>query len=111
MPQQIERITKEVAVTIADSASNSSGLAIDDCAYGMLEMPAAMTGSTLTVQGKTASGSFMNVVDSSGNTQTITFVASSMARIPDAAFGAREIRFVSSGTEDAERSFVAVLKS
>lgn len=88
-------------IKIAASETKSSAIVIDGFAFGMLEMPAAATGTEFTFEG---------TIEDDENWRTlvglsVTFTASGMIRIPDAAFGCCRIRIVSNDTEASEIAF------
>lgn len=108
----MERILRVQTLVIAESASASDAWLIDDTSYGSILLPAALTGTALAIQGRFIdSGSWFPILDPLGAALSVAFAASSIIRIPDAAFACRELQLVSNGTEAAARSIGALSKS
>ena len=108
----MERIKREQSLTIAADASESTVWPVDDMSFGCVQLPASMTGTALAIEGRLAdSGDWFPVTDPAGVELTIPFVASSIVRIPDAAFGCRALRLVSNDTEAEARTINTLAKS
>lgn len=97
-------------MTIANGESNSSALSIQQgCSMVKIKAPAALTGTTLTLQGSFDGVNFANVT-LDGSVVSFTFSASAVFDVnPRASFGLRSVRLVSDGTEGAERTISAVI--
>jgi hypothetical protein len=101
-----------VPVIIPISSTNSNAMKVDGQAFGAIEFPAAMTGATMSIEGRDgADAAWLPILSSVGTAQTIAFVASSIVRLPDVVFACRELRLVSDGTEAAERTLYLHAKS
>jgi hypothetical protein len=108
----MERIRRPKTVVIAESGTASTAFEVDDMAFGSVQLPADMTGTALAIEGRLQnSGSWFPIKDALGATLSITFVASTIVRLPDAAFGCYQLRLVSNGAEAAERSILTLCKS
>jgi expansin (peptidoglycan-binding protein) len=99
-------------LTIAASGDTTGALNVASRALGTIQIPAAMTGATLNIEGQSGvSETWVAVRDSAGTQLSVPATVSSIFRIPDGAFGCNVIRFVSSGTEAAARTLYVQLVS
>lgn len=95
-----------VIATDDDGSANTTGIVVNDKAFGTVHYPAALTGATLAIEGKCgADDDWAPILDSAGDPLTLTFTADSIQRLPDEAFGVNRIRLVSDDTEVAARTF------
>ena len=94
-------------VTIAASGTTSTAVKIpNDSAVLSIQTPAALTGTTLTVQG-TQNGSDYGDVYLDGVILTISVTTSKVYQIsPRATLGLASIRLVSGSTESAARTIL-----
>ncbi len=91
-------------VTIPSGGSNSGSLTPGEYSQGTFQTPAALTGTTITVQ-------FSNDdTNWTAAAAAISVSADSTYVIPADAFKAKYIRFVSNGTEAAARILTLFLK-
>jgi hypothetical protein len=95
------------SVTIALNGTASSALAIpNDCAVVSIQTPAALTGTTITLQGSQDGTNFGDVyVD--GAVYALTVTASKVYQIPPrVTIGLKEIKLVSGSAEAAARTIL-----
>lgn len=97
-------------MTIAASGSSSSALSPEQgCSLVKVKMPAAMTGTKLTLQGSLDGQTFAGVT-MDGSAVEFTFSANVVYEVnPRATIGLRSFRLASDGTEAAERTIGAVV--
>ena len=97
--------TAQIDGTAADGA-----LAVPEKSFGSVLFPAAMTGTKLLIQHKYApGGTWVAAVDEDGTQYQILKRDSKSCRIPNGAFGAPFMRFISDATEGADRAFTVHL--
>lgn len=94
-------------IKIANGDTKSSAIILDQLAFAMLQMPAAITGTAYTLEGSLDDDDDWQVLVG----LAITHTNNGLIRIPDAAFGCFKIRLVSDATEGAERVFKARLSA
>ena len=107
----IRRACNEVSVTIASSGTQSGDIPIDDFAFGIFYQPAAVTGTSYTVEAKDSAGTYYTICDKDGTNISITVANSKASRLPDEIFAADTIRLVSSASEAAQRTLKFNFKS
>lgn len=95
------------SVTIANGATTSGALQItNDCAVVSIQTPAALTGTTLTLQGS-QDGTNYGDVYLDGAVMTLTVTTSKVYQIsPRATLGLASIRLVSGSSEGAARTIL-----
>lgn len=107
----MSRETRIRTFTISASGTQSESIHTGGAAFASLEVPAAITGATFTIEGRHATdGTWRAITASDGTAVTITLAASKLVRFPDAAFPAQQLRIVSDQTEAAERTFTIYLQ-
>ena len=103
--------TKSDSFVIAISTTASSATRTDGWAFGTMYIPSAMTGTVLTIQVSDDNVTFVPAYDAAGSALTVTVAVSRAYRIPDAAFPAKYLRFVSGTTETAGRTITTHFSS
>ena len=99
------------SVTIAASGTQSAAINAAGMAFGSIEVPAAISGSTYSIEARPdESGTWKGITDSQGNAVTVALTASKLVRLPDTAFPCKQMRLVSDTTEAAERIFTVYLE-
>ena len=107
--QSLER--RQEAIIIPISSSTSGPWVVDDMKSGSIKIPAAMTGTTLTIEGIVKAGdSFLPLNDAAEVALVMTFTVAEVFEIPSAAFSCWAIRFISNGTEAAARTLEGLAK-
>lgn len=97
-------------VTIASGATTSGIINLYGTRLVGLILPAAMTGTKITVQGSVDGTNFYTLYTDLGATKTeITFTANAFVALqPSATLPTQYVRFVSGASESAARSLIAV---
>jgi hypothetical protein len=99
------RAIRRETLTIAIDTTTSNGLEITDSVFGMLQFPAAFTGTVVTPQIKAhPNADWADVYDDAGDTITIPVVDGKATRIPDECFPCCNLRIVSGSSEAAART-------
>lgn len=98
-------IFKSETLTIASGQTTSGAIAIGEYSNGSIQLPAALTGATLTAQVSNDNSTWANVKDTAGSDKgAITFVASKIIPLYSEIFNSKFLRFVSASSEGADRS-------
>lgn len=103
-------LTKTVVITSGGTVSSTSAMA--NYALVGITFPAAMTGTTVTFKGSTASGgTFVPVYNSSGQVSYTIAASRYYAIDPKDFLGTLYLQVVSGSSEGADRSLVLHLKA
>ena len=92
------------------SGSTSATLGIGPAAWGVFQFPAAMTGTSLTIQFSVDKTNWTTVPTSGSEANPVSFVANQTVQIMTIAFSSGWIRFLSNGSEAADREIKVTLK-
>lgn len=96
---------------IANGGTKSTPISAGEFSGGTFQVPAEMTGTTLTWEGSLDGTNFETVKDSEDTAlDALTFTEGQIYHIPAACFQYAYIRLGSNGTEAAERSISVFLK-
>ena len=105
------RAFQNVTKVIAISGTTSESVSIGDYGSGSVQLPAALTGTTLTIQTSNDGTTWATCRDIAGAAKAaITFAASITVPLHAEAFASKFLRLLSNGTEAAARSFIFHLK-
>jgi hypothetical protein len=108
----MDRAFTELTLTHASGASETTeALFVGDRTHGRIGWPAAFTGSNVLIECQLVDGGAWLPCNFEGVQLSIAYAASESERIPDNAFGCRNIRFKSDGTEAAARSIAVHLSA
>lgn len=103
--------TSPFEAVVASGQSASSPIPVGEFNGGTFHVPADMTGTTLTHQGSIDGVKWETVKGSDNNAvAALTFVEDSLYPLPAAVFQYKWHRFLSNGTEAAERTISVFLK-
>lgn len=107
------RKSQPQTATILASGTSSGPVSLLDVAFGSVQLPASMTGTQITIQGRLNGATWSDIYQSDGTTvvAAIPFNASRLVRLPDEVFAVPEIRFVSDQTESEARTIHVFSKS
>ncbi len=99
-------------VTIANGATDSGAVNVQHASIVGIRTPAALTGTSFTLQDSDDGTTFYPVYDASGSPVTISVGTSRTILFTASDFIAlnKYLRFVSSGAEAAERSITVLLR-
>ena len=112
MPEIERKVSKDnLTITIASGQTASEAFTVREFAWGRLEAPATLTGTTFHVEVSLDGTNFVDAYDDLGNQCTFTPLVSTAPRIPDGAFPAVEMRIVSDSAEGADRTFKVLLST
>lgn len=99
-------------VTIAESGTTSTAANLDGLAVMGFIIPAAFTGTTMTLLGSDDGTNFYSLVNASGTALSVTVVASSyMLMSATDLMGMRYLKLVSGSSEAAARSVGIITRS
>lgn len=99
-----------VSLTIASGAATSSAFAVGEFSRGSVQIPGAITGTTLATHVSNDGTNFTALQDAAGNTLTVSPMSANEAiLIRPEAFNFKFARFVSSGSEGADRTLTVTL--
>lgn len=96
-------------MTIASGSNSSSLHLLEGCSLVKIQMPSALTGTKLTLQGSLDGTTFYGVT-LDGSAVEYTWAANGFFEVnPRATLGLRYVRMASDGTEGASRTINAVI--
>jgi len=108
----IERGIRQTTVTIAASGTNSSSFEVSLFAWGVFQLPSAISGTEFTVEFSIDGSTFYTVPPDSIGANPITgAVASRTYLLPLATFAARYARIVATTSQAAARTITLFLKT
>lgn len=98
--------------TIAISTTTSDALCIQEYNMGSFQIPAAITGTTLTIHVSNDNSNFVALQDAAGSAiAAVPVSANESCPFPAAAFNFKYAKFVSNQTELAARTIAVLLKA
>ena len=112
MPEIKREMSEDgLTITISSGQTASSSFTAREFAFGSIEAPSTLTGTTFHIEVSLDGTNFVDAYDQSGNQITFTPTVSTAHRIPNDAFPAIEMRIVSDSAEGADRTFKVLLSS
>mgnify|MGYP001580630546 CR=1 FL=1 len=95
---------------IPEGASASNDIELSGAVAGVIQMPAAFTGTTVEIKFSIDGATFTTVVEEANEVNPITFAASGTYAIPIKAFSGKYMQLLSNGTEAEARTFPVFLR-
>lgn len=102
---------RSTSPVIANGATASEAIPVDDVSSGSFSIPAAFTGTAVTFTGSdTADGTFVAIYNASNAAVSITVAINRAYPLPAECFGFKFIKIVSGSSEAAERTIKVTTK-
>lgn len=112
MPGQnttINRTHWTYTATISASGTTSGSIDLRNAAFGGVQLPSSMTGTTMTYTVSGDNSTFVALTDSAGNSISQTIAASKGFALPAEAFAFPFLKLVSGSSEASARSLLVTL--
>ena len=100
--------TQSAVIPASGTASNAVDLG--GAVAGVLQMPAQLTGTTVTIKISIDGVTFTDVIEEAGEVNPITFSASAVYVLPIKTFSGKYLQLLSNDTEVAARTFPIFLR-
>ena len=111
MAKYLLRHAKSPAVTIANGATDSSVLTIDNYSFGLFTIPSAFTGATVSFLVSADGVTFVPLRNASNTLISYTVTPSNAYPFPDEVGAAFAVKIRSASAEGAARTIVVSVKS
>lgn len=99
------------SATIASGQTTSAAIEVNGLAVVGIILPAAMTGTSLTLQASVDGTNFYTIADSNNTNVTVTYGASKMIYLnSQITAGVESIKLVSGSSEGADRAFTLIMR-
>ena len=105
---------KNVLIDVSQDASNSVSFKTDGLLLSGIEFPAAMTGTSITVDHSLDNSTWVDVFETDGTELTYTVSAGNLIRLDPSGWafaGEGWLRITSDGTEVADRTLKVYLRT
>ena len=109
--QRMSRDIFDANYTFANGATNGAVYALGQYAWGSYQIPAAFTGTTITVQYSVDGSNWTTVPTEGSETNPQTVTTNGTYRLPVMTFAAKFMRLVSGTAEGAARTVKLYLRS
>ena len=111
MSLKLNRAAQTLTAAVAASGTTSGAFPVDGYSFGGVQCPASLTSTAMTFTVcDTLAGTYVALVDSSGNAISQTVAASKAFALPSALFSFKYAKLVCGSAEGAARDFVVTVK-
>ena len=111
MSLKLNRSAQTLTAAVAASGTTSGAFPVDGYSFGGVQCPASLTSTAMTFTVcDTLAGTYVALVDSSGNAISQTVAASKAFALPSALFSFKYAKLVCGSAEGAARDFVVTVK-
>ena len=111
MSLKLNRAAQTLTAAVAASGTTSGAFPVDGYSFGGVQCPASLTSTAMTFTVcDTLAGTYVALVDSSGNAISQKVAASKAFALPSALFSFKYAKLVCGSAEGAARDFVVTVK-
>ena len=111
MSLKLNLAAQTLTAAVAASGTTSGAFPVDGYSFGGVQCPASLTSTAMTFTVcDTLAGTYVALVDSSGNAISQTVAASKAFALPSALFSFKYAKLVCGSAEGAARDFVVTVK-